>query len=205
MGNTMPLYGCRLLEVTPLDPEDDFAPEPGEDFLLEVPQEAGVEPDILEGARNELRGGDRLVAIIEEEDYMVGLNITFSNADLDPEAIKIIAGGGDLIVEGEGEDETVVGYESPVFDDQHDGRKPFEAKLYVARFAEGFSEREEIQGYVEFHFPYCKGQIPSISAAGQTFMVPSFTIEAREHKHATPPLGAFSFKEVDIGDLPAAT
>ncbi len=202
MGDTMPLYGCRLLEVVPLDPDTDFDPITGEELLLEVPQEAGVEPDVLEGARNELRGGDRLVAIIEEEDYLVGLNITFNNAALDPEAIKVIAGGGDLILDEE-EEQNVIGYESPTFDDQHDGRAPFQAKLYVAQFSEGFSEREELQGYVEFTFPYCKGRIPSISSAGQTFMVPSFTIEAREHKHSTPKQGAFSFKEIGVGDLPS--
>jgi len=200
MSNIMPLYGCRLLEITPLDPDSDFAPEVDAEHLLEVPQEAGVEPDIMEGARDELRGGDRLVAIIEDEDYMVGLDITFNNAALDAEAIQILAGGGELITEGETDD--VVGYESPTIEDQHDGRAPFQAKLYVAQYAEGFSEREEIQGYIEFTFPYCKGQIPSVSAAGQTFMVPSFTIEAREHKHSDPTQGAFKFEEVEVGDLP---
>lgn len=298
----MPLYGCRLLEVTPLDPDDNFAPLTGQEKLIEVPQEASVEPDVVEGARNELRGGDRLVAIIEEEDYLVGLNITFNNAEIDAEAIEIIAGGGTLqqqkaelvtgtedgdneilwqAVEGgtsgnsitvqltlDGIDEIAIdvtdnaitvdcpdafttaaaviskvnadtdasalvtamneagsdgsgyvvaeessslsggsgdyeGYETPTIDEQHDGRTPFQGKLYVAQFAEGFSEREEIQGYVEFTFPYCKGRIPSISASGQTFMVPSFTLEAREHKHSTPVQGAMKFLEVDTDALPS--
>lgn len=303
MPDTMPIYGCRLLEVTPLDPDNDFEPLTGQEKLVEVPQEASVEPDVVEGARNELRGGDKLVAIIEEEDYLVGLNITFNNAELDPEAIEIIAGGGTLLqekaevitgtedgdnqilwraVEGgtagnsitveiaatgvDGDPITIdvtadaitvtcddttnagavisaanadadvaalvdamdapgsdgsglvvtegpsnladgsgdnVGYETPTIDDQHDGRTPFQGKLYVAQFAEGFSEREEIQGYVEFIFPYCKGRVPSISASGQTFMVPSFTLEAREHKHSTPPQGALKFQEVATSALPS--
>jgi len=201
MSDVMPLYGCRLLEVDELDPDADFAPL-GDPTLLEVPQEAGVEPDIIEGARDELRGGDRLVAVIEEEDYLAGLNITFNNAELDPTTIQIIAGGGDLI-EDEEEVPNVIGYESPTFDDQHDGRVPFQAKLYVAQYTEGFSEREELTGFIEFTFPYCKGQIPSVSPAGQTFMVPSFTIEAREHKHSDPKQGAFKFKQVAVGDLPS--
>lgn len=192
-----PIYGCRLLVVTPLD-TTTFEPEAGGEHHLEVPQEASAEPDIEEGARNSLRGGDRLVGIIEEEDYLLGMNITFNNAELTPEALQIIAGAGSLI-----EEETeVVGYELPTFDDQHDGRTPFQTQLYVARFAEGFNEREEVIGFYEFTFPFCKGRVPSISAAGQTFMVPSFTLEARENKHTTPKQGAFKFQAIGVDDLP---
>lgn len=153
-----------------------------------TPQQVGFESQVIEGARQELRGGDRLVATIEEGDSFVGINSTFQDAILNLDAMRIIGGG------------TVVGnkYTPPTLEEQ--ARKPaFMAEIYIPQFAEGSQEVNDVVGYAKVTLERCVGKVPSFTAQGQNFLVPSYSIKGRDNAKAGKP----SFKIEFVDDLPA--
>lgn len=89
-----PLYGCRLLVLTELN-ADGTEKAPGTERVVRVehPQQVGFEPQITEGQKQELRGGDGLVATVEDQDVFTGMNATLQDAILDLDALALIGGG----------------------------------------------------------------------------------------------------------------
>lgn len=172
------LYGCRRLDLTPIS--EDGSPDPDTTTVkIDVPQECGVEPQVQEGNEATLRGGDKLIAIIEDEDILTGINFTFTNAKLDAEEVQLIGGNGTIKTDAEGNS---IGYEAPTMEEQQTGKTPFMAELYVAEYAEGASNKAALKGFVKFTLNYCKGSVPTFTSSDQDFLTPEFTIKARENK-----------------------
>lgn len=165
------IYGCRLLVVTALDTATGL---PGTSTVsIETPQQFGVTPQFSDGQRQELRGGDKLIAVVEDDDELTGMDLTFTDALLNGPAMEII-GGGEW-------DDVTEKYTAPAIGAV---KTPFEAKLYVAQYAEASQHQSDVEGYVLFTFPYCKGRIPNFTAQDRNFLVPQFTIKARENATA---------------------
>lgn len=155
---------------------------------ITTPQQVGFEPQVIEGARQELRGGDRLIATVEEADSFVGINATFNDAKLSIEAMRLIGGG------------TIIGNQYfPPTVDQQSTKPPFKAEIYIAEFEEGAQEVSDVTGYKKVTLERCIGRVPSFTAQGQNFMVPSYTMKARDNKKQNKP--SFSIDFVDT--LPA--
>ncbi len=168
------VYGCRLLVVSVLDPETGLAPETDPVIAyIDTPQQFGVAPQFSEGQRQELRGGDRLLAVVEDDPQLIGVDLSFNDATLNGPAMAII-GGGEW-------DEADNEYTAPAIG----GVRPaFKADLYVAQFASSSQNYDDLLGYIKFSFNYCKGRIPSFTAQDRNFMVPQFTVTCRENNAA---------------------
>lgn len=190
MNNNGPLYGVRLLVLTELDPTTGMPKVDAEEVWVETPQQVGFEPQIIEGARQEVRGGDRLIATVEEADNFVGINATFNDASLNLEAMRLIGGG--TITDGE--------YVPPTVEEQAT-KPPFKADIYVAQYEEGAQEASDVSGFAKITLERCIGRVPSFTAQGQNFLVPSYTLKARDNKKASKPCYTISFVE----ELPTKT
>lgn len=186
------IYGCRLLVVTVLDPETGLPPETNPvTAYIDTPQQFGVSPQFSEGQRQELRGGDRLIAVVEDDPQLIGVDLSFNDATLNGPAIAII-GGGEW-------DEAEQKYTAPAIG----GVRPaFKADLYVAQFASSSQNYDDLLGYIKFTFNYCKGRIPSFTAQDRNFLVPQFTITCRENNVAG--LRVFNWSRVDTLPEPPA-
>ena len=184
------LYGCKLMKITQLDEETGLPPELDPvTAIFETPQQANMAAEFSEGQRQELRGGDRLLAVIEDDPNLVGWNLTFVDAQMGGEALTIIAGGEWDEVEEE--------YLAPMIGEK---RKPFKAELYVARYAEGTQDAGDLIGYRKWTLNYVKGRIPDQNAQDRNFLVPQFTLNCKQNNKAG--LRIFSFKDVGVEDLP---
>ena len=91
------LKGCRGLILTPLN-SDGSMPATPQKHAVKTSQSVSVELETVEGESGELRGGDRVLARFEENDVVVGANLTFTDARFDAQAAQII-GGGKLVYE----------------------------------------------------------------------------------------------------------
>lgn len=161
------LYGIRLLRVVPLEPDGKIPSTP--DWVsVETPQQAGVTPVVMQGQQQELRGGDKLLAVIQEDDEYIGVDIQFTDAVLTGEVMEVIAGGT---------------YENDEWVPPPLGsRRPhFAAELYVAEYAEGSQHQSDIVGYFAFSFPNVSGSLPSFTPQDRTFLVPQFTLRCRDN------------------------
>ena len=79
--------------ITPLN-EDGSKPYPvPEKHWIDTAQEVSVEAEVVEGESGELRGGDRILVRIEEDDIVVGATLGFTDARFDAKATELIAGG----------------------------------------------------------------------------------------------------------------
>lgn len=174
------LYGTRLLRVATLDP-DGGVPDAPSWVAIETPQQANVTPVVSQGQQQELRGGDRLLAVIQEDDEYIGMDIQFTDAELNGDAMAIISGG------------TFVGeeYTPPALGAV---RPHFIAELYVALYAEGSQHQSDVEGWIQFTFPNVSGSLPTFNTQDRTFLVPQFTLRCRDN--LTDSLRFFTWKKV---------
>ena len=166
------LYGIRLVRVVALDPETGKVPELDPGWVsITTPQQASLAYQIQAGQRVEQRGGDKLIAAVEDDDELLGVDITFTDAAMNGEAWAIIDGGT--------WDDTGSEYIPRAVGASHPG---FACEIYQARYGKGSQHQSDEAGYVLFTFPYCKGSVTSISQQDRQFSAPQFTIKARDTK-----------------------
>lgn len=184
------LRGVRGLLITPLNPDGSMLTSPKAHWI-DTAQEVSIEAEVVEGESADLRGGDRLLARIEEEDVVVGVTLGFTDARFDAEATVLLA-GGTLIME----DDEVIGWEAPTIEEQS-SRAPFQAEVYVQNYnASGGKD-----GFLKYTFRYCKSRVPNISHGDQEWGTPEFTVIAREN----PATGESVYKKEFVDALPAET
>lgn len=178
------LYGTRYMRVRPLLPDGSFS-EGGEDepewIGIETPQQANVTPVVSQGQSQELRGGDRLLAVVQEDDEYVGMDIQFTDAVINGDVLAVIAGGT---------------FQAGVYTPPAMGtrRTHFQVELYVARYAEGSNHDSDIIGFIRFDFPNVSGSLPSFNAQQRGFLVPQLTLRARDNQEEEARF--WSFEEV---------
>jgi len=185
------LRGVRGVLITPLN-ADGSKPYPApEKHWIDTAQEVSVEAEVVEGESDELRGGDRILVRVEEDDIVVGAELGFTDARFDAKATELIA-GGTLIYDGDNPD-VIVGWEAPKIEDQYN-RKPFWADVFV----QAYNAAGGREAYLMYSFRYCKGYAPNITHSDQEWGTPEFTIKAREN----PATGESTYKKEFVGVLP---
>lgn len=185
------LRGCRGLLITELN-ADGSKPAQPERYWVDTAQEASLAIQIVEGEQSDLRGGDRLLARVEENDVVTGVDLDFTDARSAIQSLKLLM-GGTLIVENNGGVEEIVGWEAPTVAQQVE-KRPVEAELYVQSFnSEGGRE-----AYLRYKFPYCTGTLGSVSHSDQDWGTPEFALKAREN----PSTGASAYSKKFVDDLP---
>jgi len=185
------VYGVKLVVLTELK-QDGSTKADGKVIRIDTPQEVSYSPNIKEGQETELRGGDRLIATVKEDDVLTSLTATFKDATLDIEAMKLIGGG---TITGTGD--TAV-YNAPTMSDTT--RTPFKAEIYSAIYGDGAKTAGDIEAYKKVTLNYAKGRIPAFTQQDRNFMVPSYTITSTEN--STTSKGPFSIETV--ASLPPA-
>lgn len=181
MAKVGPTYGVKLLVLTELE-QDGSEKADGRVVRITTPQQVSYDPQVIEGSRQELRGGDSLKATVEDEDVLVGMNATFQDAVLDFEAMALLA-GGTLVKTGEAPNEVITGYTPLTIAEQATTpRSPFKAEVYQAEYGDGAQDASDLVGYIKVTLHYAKSRVPSFSQQDRTFTVPSYTIKGRENK-----------------------
>lgn len=185
------VYGVKCVVLTELN-QDGSAKTEGKTIRIDTPQEVSYSPNIKEGSEQELRGGDRLIAVVKDEDELTSITATFKDAKLDIEAMALIGGG---TVTGTGE---TAKYEAPKMGDTV--RTPFKAEIYSATYADGSNTAGDIVGYTKVTLNYAKGKIPSFAQADKAFSVPSYTIVGTDNRSTE----ASCYSIERVAELPTA-
>lgn len=193
-----PLYGVRLMVLTELEADGKVKAD-GKIVKIGTPQQVSFDPQIVEGSKQELRGGDRLYATIEELDTFTGVNATFQDAVLNYEAMALI-GGGTVTTTGVEPDVVVTGYTPPTLAEQATPRAPFMAEVYIPQYAEGVQSSGNLAGYAKLTLWNCTGAVPTFTAQDQNFLVPSYNLKSRDNTAQSKP----SFTLETVTELPAA-
>ena len=116
-----------------------------------------------------LRGGDAIVARIEEDDTWIGLDIVLTTAQLMPDVDEIMVGGtnaGDK-------------WTSPV--GPAEDAFPFEMTIWVQQYTESESASRKDE-FVKETLSFCKGRKDTAESADKTFGVQVYTIRCRNNE-----------------------
>lgn len=167
--------GIRLIKLL----ETGEKPAEPEIHWIDTAQEVGVEAEVVAGESADLRGGDRLLLRVEEDDSIVGVNLEIRDAKFDAKATELIA-GGTLITDPASPigSHDIVGWEAPTIAEQAD-RIPFEAEVYI----QAFDDQGGREAYLKYTFVFCKGNAAEITHTDRMWGTPEFEIKARENPH----------------------
>lgn len=184
------LRGVRGALITALN-EDGSEPSKPEKYWIDTAQEATVEAQVEEGESSSLRGGDRVLAQVEEDDTLTGVEIGFTNAKFDALATTIMA-GGKLITETTGEEDskvtTITGWEADMMSETS-SKTPFLIEIYVQNYTAGGMK----DGFVKVTIPYCTGTIPNLSYSDQEWATEEFTVKGKENATLNKPVSRKEF------------
>ncbi len=163
------LYGVRQIRVTPLL-EDGSADASASAITSTKIQTIEISPIYIDGNQADLRGGDGVVASIQEEDVFKGVNLTMDLATVEANLKAAIVGG------------TVATnkWSAPI--DDTEMPYPFKLEVWQANYDE--SDSESLQdGYIKHDFAFCKrGRLSTKSMGQQAFSTEQYTFEARRNE-----------------------
>lgn len=163
------LYGVTQINILGLD-TDGSADASATEYEIDNPQSVSIAAVFEGGERNVLRGGDDLVAVIEEDDKLIGFDINLTTAELMPEVDETICGGTATPASSK--------WESPT--SSSDEAYPFEMEMWVKNYDESDSNSTQ-DGYIKFTFNFCKGRRGNQDVGDKSFSTPSYFIKARKN------------------------
>lgn len=144
-------------------------------YGIRTPQEIGYEFEVVEGAEDQLRGGDIILCNVKENDVIVSANLSITNAKFDLEATYHIA-GGTLVTEEIDLVDYNNGWEFPTISEQAT-KTPFKLELYI----QNFNASGQQDSYMQIDFWYNKGYMASVNHSDQEWGTPEIEIKAEEN------------------------
>ena len=183
------VYGVRKIRIKNLLPTG-AADASAVEYDVDKPQRVGKASVYVDGEQAIQRGGDKHVAVINEDDKFMGVDLTLTLAALIPEVDATICGGTATPASGK--------WESPKSADED--AYPFSLIVWVANYTESDANSPQ-DGFIKHTYPMCKGKHASDENADKTFGAPSYTIEARRNDSDSEDiLSAVAYEKVDDTD-----
>ena len=182
------IEGIAKIRVTELD----IYGADGSPLVSEIStmiQSMDIAPAYVDGAEIIQRGGDKIKAVVKEDDTFLGVNITLNLAAVEVD-LKVLIVGGTI------DPADATKWEAPINDSEMP--LPFKLEVWQAHYSESDSE-STLDGYIEHVFAFCKrGRLGSRSAAQQAFSNEQYTLEARRNESYSPFEGAWTHAEITI-------
>ena len=134
--------------------------------VIDNPQIASFTFIYEDGETFTLRGGDSIVARIEEDDTFIGVDVVLTTAQLMPDVDEIMVGGTNL----------ADAWTSPV--DSSEDAFPFEMEIWVQQYTESESASRADE-FIHITLSFCKGRKDTWGNEDKAFGVQSYTVRAR--------------------------
>jgi len=125
------IYGVREVHVRPLNADGSEAPAT-DWYATDCPVSIGVDPDIEEGVKSNLKCGDVIKNVMKADDQLTGMTIKFSMGCRNPEIEKVIAGNVGTISYDAESPPCADGFTDPTLAEQALA-VPFEMRIYRSR------------------------------------------------------------------------
>lgn len=177
------LFGVRQVDLTALL-DTCCADGSAVIQIIDNPQIASFTFVYEDGETFTLRGGDGIVARIEEDDSFIGVDVALTTAQLMPDVDEVMVGG------------TNVGdkWTSPV--DSSEDAFPFEMIIWVQQYTESES-KSRADEFVKITLSCCRGRKDTWGNEDKAFGVQSYTIKARNNECIdAAPVAAIEYEKV---------
>ena len=162
------IYGVKQIRVTPL--LDTGAADASATAITSTKiQRINITDVYIDGNQADLRGGDTVVASIQEDDIYKGENLSMSLATAEADLKAAMVGGTATDDKWEApKDATEMAY-------------PYKLEVWATNFTESDSE-SITDGYIYHVFAFCKrGRLGGKDMDQQAFSIENYTCEARRN------------------------
>ena len=159
------LFGVRQVDLTSLL-DTGCADGSAIKQVIDNPQIASFTFVYEDGETFTLRGGDGIVARIEEDDTFIGVDMVLTTAQLMPDIDEIMVGGLNVAEK----------WTSPV--DSSEDAFPFEMDIWVQQYTESESASRADE-FVKITLSFCKGRKDTWGNEDKAFGVQSYTVRCR--------------------------
>lgn len=177
------LFGLRQVDLTALL-DTGCADGSAVKQVIDNPQTASMTFIYEDGETFTLRGGDSIVARIEEDDTFIGVDIVLTTAQLMPDVDEIMVGGTNAADK----------WSSPV--DSSEDAFPFEMVLWVQQYTESESASRADE-FVKVTLSFCKGKKDTWESADKVFGVQVYTVRCRINECIDlAPVSAIEYEKV---------
>lgn len=182
------IRGINRVRIQTLEADGDNPGTPVY-YYITTPQSVAIEMQVEEGESSILRGGDIVVARIEEVDTIVGATITLTDAKFDIEALLHLC-GGTLIEDTIDLTDYNIGWDCPTIAEQQT-RTPVLLEIYAKNFtASGYSD-----AFVKYTFGWCIGYTPGAEHNDQEWSTNEITIKCSENGTQSLPVYSKEFTD----------
>lgn len=177
------IFGLRQVDLTALL-DTGCADGSAVKQVIDNPQIAAMTFIYEDGETFTLRGGDDIVARIEEDDTFIGVDIALTTAQLMPDVDEIMIGGTNATDK----------YTTPV--DSSEDAFPFEMILWIQQYTESNSNSRADE-FVKVTLSFCKGRKETWESADKVFGVQAYTVRCRNNECIdASPVAAMEYEKV---------
>jgi hypothetical protein len=152
----------------------------GDWYATDCPIEIGLDPEIEEGQKSNLKCGDGIKNTVRTDDQLTGMTVKFSMGCRNPEIEFIIAGSVGTITYDASSPPCAIGYCPPTLAEQENAY-PFEMKIYRAE-----KEGSNDVGFEEIHIYQCLPAFVTIGGSQEEYSTQEWTIAAVENPSYDP-------------------
>ena len=167
------LLGIAAISLRPLNSNGE-APTPEQPTIwLPGVTEAGLETIYEAGQRTPISvDGVGVIDVSEEDDTLIGVDLTVSGVQLDLNALLVAVGGTVSSTEG-----VTTGWTAPTITQQRDDRRRLETDVYVRAIGSG----GQTEGYLRHRLYFCRGTMQGLSHSIRGVVRPAMIVKARPH------------------------
>ncbi len=176
------LFGVRQVDLTALL---DTCCDDGSATVLEIdnPQIANFTFIYEDGETFTLRGGDSIIARIEEDDSFIGVDCVLTLAQLMPDVDEVMVGGTN----------TDDAWDSPV--DSSEDAFPFKMVIWIQNYTESESASRADE-FIKVTMTCCKGRKDTWGNEDKAFGVQTYTVRCRINECIDAvPVAAMSYEK----------
>lgn len=183
------LYGVREVQVRALNADGSHTT--GDWTATDCPVEIGLEPDIEEGSKVNLKCGDKIANTMKADDQLTGMTVSFSMGCRNPEFEFVIAGSVGSVTYDATSPECAIGYCPPTLEEQEDA-VPFEMRIYRSE-----KEGSNDVGFEEIHVYQCLPSFVSVGGTQEEYGTQEWSIAAVENPNYGPAKPVYCWTIVD--------
>lgn len=144
-------------------------------YATDCPISIGLDPDIEEGAKVNLKCGDTIKNTVKSDDQLTGMKVAFAMGCRNPEIEFIIAGSVGTVTYDGTSPECAIGYCPPTLAQQVNA-VPFEMRIYRSE-----KEGSNDVGFEEIHLYQCLPSFVTIGGSQEEYGTQEWTISAVEN------------------------
>jgi hypothetical protein len=149
-------------------------------YASDCPVEVGLDPEVEEGQKSNLKCGDAIKNVVRTDDQLTGMTLKLSMGCRNPEIEFLIAGGVGMVTYDSSSPPCSIGYCPPTLAQQPNAH-PFEMRIFRSE-----KQGSNDVGYEQIHIYQCLPAFVTIGGNQEEYSTQEWTIACVENANYSP-------------------